>query len=299
MDPIALVLVAASAGMHATWNYLAKRATDSLAFLCALSVLSPFIAGGAMLIEWWLLGTAPDFSTWKLAILSGFIQASYFMFTGTGYNRGDLSVVYPLSRGVAPVFIAILGVLFLKDSLSPFGSVGILLVLLGTLALASDAIRNSGDPGEQKKRTSLRSYLGSSVGLGLLAAVSIALYHVVDKAGAQGATVTSYLFMMNTMMLVALTPLMLKKRRAQAIRTVFTAQRVRMIISAVLVYSAYMLVVAAMMRAPAAYVATARNLSILIGIGLGAVRLQEGRAGLRLGAGAVMLTGMTVLALGA
>lgn len=299
MDPVALLLVVGSAGMHAAWNYLAKRATDSLAFLCAVCMLVPVIAGMVMMVAWLAAGNLPDFSTWKLAILGGFVQAAYISFMGAGYNRGDLSVVYPLSRGSAPIFIAVLGLIFLQDPLSVGGVAGIALVLIGTLVLTADAFRRSTRIPALVQTVADTPRPGASVGFALFAAITIALYHVVDKAGAQGSSVTSYMFLMETMIVVGLVPLLLNPRRAAAVRSELGGNRGRVVVSAVLLYVAYLLVVAAMMRETAAYVAAARNLSILVGIGLGAVRLSEGRAAVRLVAGAVMLAGITALALGA
>ena len=59
MNPIALLLVCISAGMHALWNYWAKRATDSLSFLWAFSLVMPLFAGAAVLGAWLLVGPPP------------------------------------------------------------------------------------------------------------------------------------------------------------------------------------------------------------------------------------------------
>jgi len=298
MDPIALVLVFASAGMHAAWNYWAKRAKDSLSFLWGLAAVAPLVAGTVVLADYLIyvsssgqFGHAPDFSAWKLALLGGVIQAAYFSFMGAGYNRGDLSVVYPVSRGVAPVIIAGLAWVFLHEQPSVVGSAGIIVILIGTLILAYDLLFGG-------TAAAATSRPASSVGFALFAAVTIALYHVVDKAGAQGSSVTSYLFLMETVIILSITPVLLVRKRAAAFRTEFR-QNGRLIVgAAVLMYIAYCLVVTAMMRESVAYVAAARNISILVGIVLGATRLREGTLGVRLLAGLLVLGGIFALAVG-
>ncbi len=298
MNLIALLLVFVSAGMHAAWNYWTKRASDSLSFIWGLAAIAPLVAGIAVLGDYLIytlssqhFGHPPDFSTWKLAILGGLIQAAYFAFMGAGYNRGDLSVVYPVSRGCAPIIIALLAWVFLHEVPSAIGLAGIIVILVGALILAYDMLSGP-DPDTGV------STITSSLRFAVFAAVTIALYHVVDKAGAQGSSVTSYLFLMETVIFITITPMLLLRRSSAALTAQFRQFAGLIVVAAILMYMAYCLVVSAMMLESVAYVAAARNVSILVGIVLGATRLREGSLGIRLLAGAFILAGILALAVG-
>jgi drug/metabolite transporter (DMT)-like permease len=290
MNPVALLLVCISAALHALWNYWAKRAGDSLSFLWGFSLVMPLFAGAAVLGEWLIFSRPPNFATWKLAILGGIIQAVYISCMGTGYNRGDLSVVYPVSRGLAPVVIAVLAWFLLHELPSAAGFVAIIVILLGTLILAYDLLRRPANTGTATRPA-------SSVKFALFASVTIALYHIVDKAGAQGSSVLSYQFLMEVVIAIIIAALIIAKRR-DAFRAEFR-QHARLIFGASLLgYISYALVITAMMLESVAYVAAARNISILIGIGLGATRLREGTLSVRLLAGAFIVVGLFALAIG-
>ncbi len=291
MDLLALALVLISAGMHATWNFWAKRASDSVSFLWGFSAVMPLIAGAVVLGEWLFFGNPPNFTTWKLAILGGVIQAAYISLMGAGYNRGDLSVVYPVSRGTAPLIIAVIAWLFLRETPSAVGLLGICIILGGAVLLSWDMLFRNGPSPSAAKPT-------ASLGCAALAAVTIALYHVVDKAGAQGSSVTSYQFLMEVVIVIALTPLLFIRRRAAKVKAEFREHGALIFGASLFGYVAYALVITAMMRESVAYVAAARNVSILIGIALGATQLREGKLGLRLIAGALLLGGIVTLAVG-
>ena len=290
MNPVALLLVCLSAGMHALWNYWAKRATDSLSFLWGFSLVMPLFAGAAVLGEWLIFGHPPNFATWKLAILGGIIQAAYISCMGAGYNRGDLSVVYPVSRGLAPVVIALLAWFLLHELPSAVGFVAIIVILLGTLILAYDVLH-------QPAGAKAVSRPASSIKFALFASVTIALYHVVDKAGAQGSSVLSYQFLMEVVIAIIIAALVLTKRR-EAFKAEFRKHSRLIFAASLFGYVSYALVITAMMLESVAYVAAARNVSILIGIALGATRLREGTLSVRLLAGAFIVAGLFALAIG-
>ncbi len=114
MDPYALVAIAVAAVLHATWNILLKTAGDPLrtatvGVLAASAVLVPLAAIA------WLATGRPDLppSAWLVGIVSGVVETAYFVFLAAAYRRGDLSVVYPLARGSAPVLAVVVAVVAL------------------------------------------------------------------------------------------------------------------------------------------------------------------------------------------
>src|SRR5437016_13751829 len=126
MQPASLLLLLVAAFLHAAANALLKQARDKLAY------------------TWWMLGTSSvlgvpllltglpkDAISWALVIVSGLLEAVYFAALSRAYSLGDLSQVYPLARGSAPLFIVAWAALFLDERPSAPGLCGVLTVVLG------------------------------------------------------------------------------------------------------------------------------------------------------------------------
>ena len=106
MSGRALVLVLAAAVAHAAWNALAKRAHDPLAFLWSSVTLASL---GLMPLGIWALsheGWAPGGALFVLATVG--IHAVYFFALGRAYGAGDLSLVYPVARGLGVAVVPVL-----------------------------------------------------------------------------------------------------------------------------------------------------------------------------------------------
>ncbi len=289
MSWLALALVAVSAVLHAGWNYIAKRASDSVSFLWGVCGAVPIISALVSLGAWLFFDVPLDLSAWRLALLGGFFQALYVGFISAGYNEGDLSIVYPLARGLAPLIIAVLAWVALHEVPTVAGIIGIVLVLGGAIILTTDL--GSGDDTEESSAT-------PAVRLALAAAAMIAIYHVIDKAGAQSSNVVSYLLMMQIVLFAFLTPFIFWRSRAAEAISAVKRNLLNVFVAAVFLYAAYALVVAAMMFEDVAYIAAARNISILFGIIFGVVGLKEGRPAVRIVAGLFITAGIVTLAAG-
>src|SRR5687768_7481065 len=99
---------------------------------------------------WWLTGRpAIPVEGVALGLLSGVIEAGYFVLLSAAYRRGDLSVVYPIARGTAPLLAVAIGVGLFGERLGVPGSVGVVLLLAGFMALQQPwrALRRSGAGG--------------------------------------------------------------------------------------------------------------------------------------------------------
>jgi len=110
VSPLALALVLGAAALHATWNVLLKtsenplhaaaRAVTSSAVLLTIPVAALWYAGGRP-------GLPP--TGWLLSLVSGVLELAYFIFLSIAYTRGELSMVYPLARGTAPLLAVAIG----------------------------------------------------------------------------------------------------------------------------------------------------------------------------------------------
>ena len=287
MNPYALLLVGISALLHATWNYLAKRAQDQVSFMFLTMAASALLLVAPLV---WLGATGSTFSPWYFPVAGGLCQALYCYVMGRGYECGDLSHVYPLARGVAPVLIALLAWPLMHEGLTVVGGVGMALVVLGTLALNSSDIR------DLFNGQALRSLRTPASRWALLASVAIASYHVIDKAGAQASSPLAYLTVMYLCLAAFLWPLTRTVRRPEQVWAEWRRNWKSVMCVTLLCFVAYFLVVTAMTLSKVAYVAALRNASVLLGVLLGVTALRE-RNALWRGLGALlMLAGIVAIA---
>jgi len=136
VDPWIIGLVAVSAVLHLAWNVRLKTAGDPLR-TATIGMLAASVAIVPVGIAvWWIEGrVALPIEGIVLGIASGVVEAAYFILLSAAYKRGDLSVVYPVARGTAPLLAVAFGVGVLGERLGVTGSVGVVLLLVGFLWL--------------------------------------------------------------------------------------------------------------------------------------------------------------------
>lgn len=286
----AVLLVLASAAMHALWNFQTKKAQDQVSFMYLMMALSP-VCWLVPLI--WMICHGTHFGPLYIPLLGGFLQAIYCLLLGKGYACGDLSQVYPLSRGFAPVFIAIIAWPLFGEHLSPVGVAGLLAVVAGSLLL------NTGESKELFNGGALRAMMQPASRLALSAAVIIALYHLADKAGAVRAdSAFAYLCAMHVSLVFFLTIFTLTQRTTAQIAAEWHRSWLSALIGNFFSFIGYFMVVAAMKVSSVAYTFSLRNVSILMGVLLGATALREQGLFWRVTGTLCMLGGIVAIAVG-
>lgn len=314
MSPAVLVLLMAAAALHAGWNILLKSAGDPLrtagrGMLVGAAVLVP-----AGIVGWLIVGRPPiPAEAWALALLSGILEATYFALLSGAYARGDLSLVYPIARGTAPVLAVFVGIVFLGERLGPVGTLGVLLLLAGILSLQRPwaLIFRSG---------TMPPRVRQAVWLAVATGVSIAAYSAVDRVGARlvppwlyAAQIWSFtaIFLLGGIAIVdrrgrrSLAPMADVATPTGAATTTETSGVLgwrRAAIGGLVTVGAYLLVLVAFVFAPLAVVAPVRESAIVLVSGWGSFRLGEAatrRVALgRLAAAAVIVVGAFLLAVG-
>src|SRR4051812_12559095 len=128
MPTSALALALAAAFVHALWNILLARSENAYA-ATAVALLTAEVVFAVPAIVVWNV----ERSVWPFLIASGALQLVYFAVLITAYARAPLSVVYPISRGVAPVLVLLIGILVLGYGTSVGQVLGVCLVAVGIL----------------------------------------------------------------------------------------------------------------------------------------------------------------------
>jgi drug/metabolite transporter (DMT)-like permease len=134
-----MLVVLLSAALHAGWNALVKSGSDPL--LDTVSVTTAIVAVTSIVLPFL---PAPSPGSWSCLIASVVIHVAYYGFLVLAYRVGDLSLVYPIMRGSAPAFSALLAAALLDERPSWGGWTGVFLVSGGVLLLAADSPRSKG-----------------------------------------------------------------------------------------------------------------------------------------------------------
>ena len=128
MPPLALALVLLSATLHATWNLLIARSRDTDVTTAVAVPIGALIFLPFALPTWRIEPEA-----WPFLITSMVLELVYLALLAAAYGRADLSLIYPLARGLAPVIVLIFGTIVLQLSNSPGEIVGVLAVGAGVM----------------------------------------------------------------------------------------------------------------------------------------------------------------------
>lgn len=293
MDPFALGCIAIAAVLHAAWNILLKTAGDPLR-TATVGVVAASLVLVPLAVIAWLVADRPDVpaAAWALGIVSGGVEVAYFVFLAAAYRRSDLSVVYPIARGSAPLLAVAVGVLVLGERLPPPAWLGVGLLLAGLLVVQRPwrLVRTSGAD-------------RSGAGFALLTGAMIATYSALDRVGVQQAP--AWLYAAILWPTCALGLLIVAWARPRIAGGAYARPDVpldvpRAVGGGLLIFTAYGFVLAALSRAPLAVVAPLRESAVLLTSTWGVLRLHEavGRReiGLRIAGSVLVLAGAVALA---
>lgn len=251
-----LLAVLGSAFLHALWNALIKTGTSRLGAMIILSIGEVPIGLAVASLR-----PLPAPEVWKWVLMAGCAHFFYKFFLTYAYERGDLSRVYPIARGAAPLIVALAGSVLLNDHLTLHEFAGIAILGCGILLMAQGIFSN----GENRKM--LPFALGS--------ACATATYTMLDGTGARVAGdaiayvawvfVADGTFFATGMLLYKGLDILPRNGRAWGTGMLAAAAS----------YGAYGVPVWAMTRAPIAVVAAVRETSILFAVMIGWLAFSE------------------------
>ena len=274
---IAIILSAAL--LHAVWNAIVKSAVDRTTTL-GLVAFGHVLPGAIMVV----LLPLPTAESFVYILLSTVVHFGYFYLLGRAYQHGDLSVVYPIARGIVPALVSLWAWLLLGEVLPLLVWVGIALIVAGILLSSWKALRSGVG----------KSALVLSLGTGFC----ISIYSLVDGVGVRisGSTLSYWAW-------GAFLHLFIAGFAGWRRRQVLTQLPLRIwmvgIVGGMVSMTAYGLVLYAKNFAPLGAVSALRETSVIFATLIGFLVLKEGNWKRRLGAAALMLFGIAMIGLNA
>ncbi len=281
MTATAFALVIAAAMIHASWNILAKKSGGGALFVM-LGVLVVSVLY-APIVAVYVYFNPPNYG-WKeiaLLIATALIHLVYSLTLQRGYQKHDLTVVYPVARGVGPLLSSTFAIVLLGESVTLISGGGIACIVIGIFILAG---------GHRIITNPTAAQLGG-VGYGALTGLAIAGYTLVDGYGVKVLLMAPLVldYFSNVIRGMFMAPMAWRNRTA-LVAEWHKNGRYALIIGTISPL-AYILVLYAMQTAPISSVAPMRELSMVFAAFFGAKLLGEGHRGER-------LIGATLMALG-
>jgi drug/metabolite transporter (DMT)-like permease len=288
MTGLSLGLVLLSALAHSTWNLLLKRSGDKEVFVWWLLVAGSVVLaplGGVLL---WLNPIQPP--GWWLVLATVVLHTFYFVLLGRGYAQGDLSLVYPIARGIGPMLVPVLAVVLLGEDIHLMAVIGIIAIVVGIYTVSwwgnfahllrrpLDFLRNRGS------------------GYAVLTGLTITVYALIDKQGVSYVQPFLYMYLMTLGSAVGLAPYILRHRQISAIKLEWRANAGPIVVAGLLTFLAYGLVLTAFSLSRVSYVAPAREVGIVVGVLMGIFILKEPFGTGRLLGSSLIVAGLALIA---
>jgi drug/metabolite transporter (DMT)-like permease len=262
MSLAALAIVLASAALHAGWNALVAGASDTHATAAVAMLTGAAVFAVPAALTWRV-----DPEAWPFIGASAALELAYFALLAATYSRAAYSFAYPVARGSAPVIVLAVSTVALGAELSPLAAAGVLAVTGGVLlvrGVGTDAV-------------DLTSLL-----FALAVGACIAGYTLVDDHGIEHAAPIPYFVVVLALSAVPYALVVGPARLRAAVDR-------RALPAGAGMAAAYVLVLAALERAPAAPVAALRETSVLLAAAGGGRRRLAGSALVAAGIAAVVL----------
>src|SRR5262245_3995858 len=273
MPADALALALGAACLHALWNLLLARAPDVQAATAVTFLVSVVVFLPVAVARWHVEAAAVPY----IAVSSAF-ELAYLALLAAAYTHAQLSVVYPIARGLAPVLVLGIGVTVLGVGTSSVEVWGVLLVALGVLLVRG-----------------LRAGDSRGAAFGVAIAVCIAGYTLADARGVDHADPLAYLELVMAGPVLLYAAAMAHRRGVPGLRRQLSGSPV---VAGLATFGAVALALFALQRASAASVAAVRETSVVIAVALAAPVLGERVTPERAAGAVLVVAGVAILALG-
>ncbi len=284
MDLTSLGLIVTATFFHAYWNYLLKRAQGEIVFLWGVAC-----ASGVMFFPLWYYqvyaGRAvlnPE--TLAVAAVSGFLNVVFLFVLQHGFRSGEMSIVFPVSRGSGALFSIVLGLLVLHETLTPLCVAGSACAVAGVLVPALSNRRGGGNSHEAR---------GTSWGIAAGFCLALLTFWLKYSVSSLDLDPSFIAIASNVVPSIYLLPIVLKRR---AVLRETVRGKYKDVLGVTFFNNvSYIILVIAVQRIPLVYFAPARELSILFGLFLSFRFLREKFTAAKAVSASLILAGVVLL----
>ena len=277
MSSSLVLIVLTAAFLHAFWNALVKGSGDKTIVL-GLIALGHVVPGVAITV----LAPLPGWDALPYIIASTLLHWGYYYFLNLAYQKGDLSLVYPITRGLAPVMVALGAQIWIGESLPVLAWLGILAVSAGVMVLSQGIFKTAVPK--------------TSIVAAVIVATLVASYSLVDGIGVRlSDSIMGYIGWLFTA--EACVALFIFKTRWARLRLLPVKTCLLGFIGGILSATAYALVLYVKTEAPLGMVSALRETSVIFAALIGVIWFGEGPKTRRLLAGVIVGVGTILIGL--
>jgi drug/metabolite transporter (DMT)-like permease len=282
----ALLLILIASFTHAFWNFLAKKSNGGVAFIWLTYCASSIIFLPVILVQYFQAPFSLSIAIVVVAIVSALLRLGYFLLLQTGYQKSDLSVVYPLARGSAPLFSTLGAIVILAEKPTVNSFAGLIFIIAGVLIITNLKFQH------HDRQVNLGVAFG--IGTGFM----IGLYTLWDKEAIVHYHLSPLLITYASHVIGTAILAPPAFRQKEKIKEEIKLHRWHIMGIAVLSPVSYLLVLEAMKTTPVIYIGPARELSIVFGVFMGSRLMDEKHPTRRLLGSLIILLGIVFLSIG-
>lgn len=281
MPLYALGLLITAAILHALWNLLLKQSPEKY-----IASWWTVVIGGILFSPFLLFTGLPPQHLWGVVLASAFVEGLYFTALSFAYQSNDFSLVYPIARGSAPIFLSLWSIFILKEEISRAGLIGMGLIVLGLFVIGWSSLQNGGG-----RSPNLRGVLSA-----LLVALLISVYTALDGFAVKQTAPIPYALTLFTLIPILVTPPTLIKYGWPSLKTAGLLNWKKFAGISILGILAYGLTLIAYSHAPVGYGGAIREMSVVFGALAGWKFLKEPLGNWRLAGAIFIFSGIFLIA---
>ena len=270
------LLIFFAALLHALWNIIIKSLNNSLVGIAVKVFFQSIIFFPIIFIV-----QPPQGLTWFYLVCSSILHSIYFILLGSMYNRGDMTVIYPIARGCAPVFVTILSLIFLQDSISLVGIIGIITVSFGLVLLSLENF---------KIEMNIKI-----IGISLFIALIISIYTFTDGIGVRSADMASTYIVWNFFLGGWISIGYVFFRKKKELFELQLMDLMYILLATIISFTAYAIIIWSMKHIPIGFVSSMRESSIIFASLIGYYFLKEKIGYIRLLSGFIFFIGVYLI----
>jgi len=277
LSSVVFITVITAALVHASWNSLVKASTDKTLAMGAIVIGHVPIA--VIILPF---ATIPDSKSFPYLVTGIVLHFGYQLFLLKSYEHGDLTKVYPIARGTAPLLVGLFSLIVLGVELSNAKILSIIIIGVAVISLAF------GQKSDGQTRRSASTFA-------LITGLFIASYSLIDGLGARVAGTSLGFFCLlaigNGFLMVAY----LARKAPKTLKNLPHYGLSHLLIGGTGSFTAYALVIWAFTKAPIALVTALRETSIVFAFFMGVFFLKEPPSLIKLIASTAILMGVALL----